>query len=88
MSNIANYSGIKAENPIGYAKIGTNTQKIQKFVEYLHEFLPVIQQEFDDLESLNEKRPNEIFPIKMQALSDIYKAAGPLYEWYVEKRKR
>jgi hypothetical protein len=23
----------------------------------------------------------------MQALSDIYKAAGPLYEWYVEKKK-
>jgi hypothetical protein len=28
-----------------------------------------------------------VFPIKMSALSEIYRAAGPLYEWYGEKAK-
>lgn len=89
MSNIANYNSASTTiNPIGYAKISDNTQKIQKFVQYLHDFLPVIEKEFDDLESRNTKHPNEVFPIKMQALSDIYRAAQPLYEWYIQKAKK
>jgi hypothetical protein len=48
----------------------------------------VLEQEFDSLEALSKARPNEVFPIKMQALSDIYRAAEPLYEWYVQKAKR
>ena len=46
-----------------------------------------MEQEFNDLDKLSEKYKNEVFPIKMQALSDIYRAAEPLYEWYVEKKK-
>lgn len=89
MSNIENYSGAgKVVNTINYAKMENNTMKIQKFVEYLHEFLPVIKKEFDDLDALNEKKPNQVFPIKMEALAAIYQAAGPLYEWYIEKAKR
>lgn len=89
MSNIASYSTMSnANNPIGYAKLNSNTQKIQKFAEYLHDFLPVLEQEFNDLELKSQKHPNEVFPIKMAALSDIYKAAKPLYEWYVQKAKR
>lgn len=89
MSNIGNYSNAGSTvNPIGYAKIGSNTERIEKFAAYLHDFLPVLEQEFDDLEKLSERHSNEVFPIKMQALSDIYRAAGPLYEWYVKKKKR
>ena len=75
------------ENPLSYAKISNNAERIQAFVKQLHDFLPVIEAEFNDLEDRQSKNPNEIFPIKMQALSDLYNAAGPLYEWYVEKAK-
>lgn len=88
MSNISNYSNTgNPVNSINYAKLSSNAQKIEKFASYLHDFLPVLEQEFDDLEKLSQKHHNEVFPIKMQALSDIYRAAQPLYEWYVEKKK-
>ena len=86
MSNIGNYNA-NAGRPVQYVKTNDTTKKIQNFAKYLHDFLPVLQKEFDDLEARNEVKPNEIFPIKMQALSDIYNAAQPLYEWYVEKSK-
>lgn len=87
MSNIGNYSA-NAGKPVQYVKTNNTTKKIQNFAKYLHDFLPVLQAEFDSLESINAAKPNEVFPIKMQALSDIYNAAQPLYEWYVEKAKR
>lgn len=89
MSNIGSYNSIgNAENPISYAKLNSNTERVQAFAKYLHDFLPVLEKEFDELESKQASKPNEVFPIKMEALSSIYKAAGPLYEWYVEKAKR
>lgn len=87
MSNIGNYSA-NTGKPVQYVKTNDTTKKIQNFAKYLHDFLPVLQEEFDSLESINAAKPNEVFPIKMQALSDIYNAAQPLYEWYVEKAKR
>ena len=88
MSNIGNYSNAgNPANPTNYAKPGSNTERIESFAKYLHDFLPVLTQEFDELEKLSEKFSNKVFPIKMQALSAIYNAAGPLYEWYVEKKK-
>ena len=86
MSNISNYNA-NTEKQVQYIKVNDTTKKVQSFAKYLHDILPVLQEEFDSLESINEVKPNEIFPIKMQALSDIYNAAGPLYEWYVEKAK-
>ena len=86
MSNIGNYSA-NADKPVQYVKTNDTTKKIQNFAKYLHDFLPVLQAEFDSLESINGAKPNKVFPIKMQALSDIYNAAQPLYEWYVEKAK-
>lgn len=89
MSNIGNYSNAGSPvNPTGYAKLGSNTEKVEKFAAYLYAFLPVLEKEFDDLEKLSKKHSNEVFPIKMQALSDIYRAAQPLYEWYCEKKKK
>ena len=89
MSNIGNYNRMNtAENTISYAKLNGNTEKIQAFARHLHDFLPVLEAEFDELESRQNNNPNDIFPIKMQALADIYKAAEPLYEWYCEKAKR
>lgn len=88
MSNIGNYSSTgTSENQVNYVKLNDNTQKVQKFAQYLHDFLPILEKEFDDLENLNAKNPNRVFPIKMEALSSIYRAAMPLYEWYVEKAK-
>lgn len=88
MSNIGNYSNAgKTVNPTSYVKFSSNTEKVESFAKYLHDFLPVLTQEFDELEKLSEKFSNKVFPIKMQALSAIYNAAGPLYEWYVEKKK-
>ena len=88
MSNIRNYSNIpNANNPISYAKIGSNTTKIQEFVKYLHAMKPLLEKEFDDLKRLSETHQNEVFPIKMAALSALYNAEEPLYKWYVEKAK-
>ena len=88
MNNIKTYSNAGSPvNPTNYVKLGSNTEKVEKFAKYLHDFLPVLEQEFNDLDKLCEKYKNEVFPIKMQALSDIYRAAEPLYEWYVEKKK-
>lgn len=67
--------------------IGT-TEKIQNLVNQLHNALPTIEAEFTDLENRQNVTPNNIFPIKMQALSDIYNATNILYEWYIEKAKR
>ena len=86
MSNIGNYSA-NTGKPVDYTKVNSTTQKVKNFAKYLHDFLPVLQEEFDDLEKRQAIKANEVFPIKMQALSDIYNAAQPLYEWYCEKAK-
>ena len=89
MSNISNYSTTSNTNSsISHAKLNDNTLKIQQFAKHLHDFLPVLEKEFDELEAKSKTHPNDIFPIKMAALADIYNAAKPLYEWYVEKAKR
>ena len=80
MNDIKTYSGNAAVRV-------NNTEKVEKFAKYLHDFLPVLEMEFNELDRLSGKYQNEVFPIKMQALSAIYNAAQPLYEWYVEKKK-
>lgn len=87
MSNIASYNAASSANT-SYTKLNSNTQKIQSFVKHLHDFLPVIEAEFDDLEQRSKQHPNNVFPIKMAALSSIYQAAQPLYEWYIEKANK
>lgn len=87
MSNIGNYGNTVPNQPVSYAKLSNNTQKVQEFAKHLHEMLPVLEEEFDALEKLSKTHANDVFPIKMSALSEIYRAAGPLYEWYVEKAK-
>jgi hypothetical protein len=84
MVNISNYKAEKA-TPVSYAKISNNTERIIKFVEYLHEFLPCLEQEFNDLQELQEKYPNDKFPTKMENLAAIYQAEKPLYDLYVTK---
>ncbi len=86
--SIQTYKRTDLNEPFSYSKVGNATEKIQKFVKYLHDFLPVIEEEFNDLEKRSKTSPNEIFPIKMNALQDIYNAAEPLYKWYVERRKQ
>jgi hypothetical protein len=44
-----------------------------------------LEQEFNDLEALQAKNPNEKFPIKMDNLAAIYQAEKPLYDLYVTK---
>lgn len=82
MSNIGNH--IKSiEGPTG----SNNTERIQQFAKYLHNFLPCLEKEYDELEKRQSDKPNNVFPIKMKALAYIYEAAGPLYEWYCLKAK-
>ena len=89
MSNIGKYNPANgAENPISYAKLNGSTEKIQAFAKWLYDFRPVLEKEFDELEAKQGLKPNEVFPIKMEALSAIYKASEPLYKWYVENAKR
>ena len=69
-------------------RLSSTTEKIQNLVNQLHDALPIIEAEFTDLENRQNVTPNNIFPIKMAALSDIYNATNILYEWYIEKAKR
>lgn len=86
--SIATHNSSNGNNKVSYAKIGSNTERIIKFVKYLHDFLPCLEKEYNDLESLQAKNPNDKFPIKMDNLAAIYQAEGPLYELYVEKNNR
>jgi hypothetical protein len=82
--SIANHN-VENSNPVSYAKVDSNTEKIIKFVKYLHEFLPCLEKEYNDLERLQARNPNEKFPIKMNNLAAIYQAEKPLYDLYVTK---
>lgn len=82
--SIANHN-VGNNNPVSYAKVDNNTERIVKFVKYLHEFLPCLEKEYNDLEALQAKNPNEKFPIKMDNLAAIWQAEGPLYDLYVKK---
>ena len=72
-------------NPVNYAKVDNNTEKVIKFIKYLHKFLPCLEKEYNDLETLQAKNPNEKFPVKMDNLAAIYQAEKPLYDLYVTK---
>ena len=82
--SIANHN-VENSNPVSYAKVDSNTERIVKFVKYLHEFLPCLEKEYNDLERLQARNPNEKFPIKMNNLAAIYQAEKPLYDLYVTK---
>lgn len=89
MNKIETYSQQPAvEKKANYTKMSENAIKVKKFAEYLYNFREVLREEFEELDSLNERKPNDVFPIKMRALSDIYQASEPLYEWYVAKAKK
>lgn len=83
---IENYN--RSNTPISYARKEDYTEKVQRFVENLHELLPVLQAEFDDLEKKSQTKPCKAFDDKMAGLSAIYQAEKDLYYWYVENRKR
>lgn len=74
--------------PISHAKKEDCTLKIEKFVQYLHEFLPVIEEEFNSLESKSKVKPNKAFDDKMAGLAAIFNAEKDLYYWYVTNKKR
>ena len=82
--SIANHN-VGNNNPVSYAKVDSNTERIVKFVKYLHEFRSCLEKEYNDLEALQAKNPNAKFPIKMDNLAAIYQAEGPLYDLYVTK---
>lgn len=87
MSNIANYNK-NQNNPISYAKRESYTEMVQQFVKNLHDFIPIITQEFDDLEKKAQVKPCKAFDDKMNGLSAIFQAEKDLYYWYVENCKR
>lgn len=82
--SIANHN-IGNNNPVSYARVGSNTERIVKFVKYLHEFLPCLEEEYNNLEALQAKNPNAKFPVKMDNLAAIYQAEKALYDLYVIK---
>lgn len=87
MMTIENYNKIE-QAPISYASKSTYTERVQNFVKYLHEFLPILKQEFEDLAEKAEVKPCKPFDDKMKGLSAIYNAEKDLYYWYIEKAKR
>lgn len=71
-----------------YQNTNPPSNKVAHFAKWLHDFAPILKEEHDKLQTLNERKPNKIFPIKIKALEEITNAAKPLYEWYVEKAKQ
>ena len=57
---------------------------VRDFIIQLHNLLPVLNKEISNLEKSTFVR-GSLF--KMDALISVYKAARPLYKWYVEKMK-
>ena len=88
MSNIGNYKNNYINtNTQANTPVNSNTEKIRKFVEYLHNFIPAIEKEFDDLEKRSQTKSCKAFEDKMGGLSAIYQAEKNLYYWYIEHRK-
>ena len=87
MIDIRNYSKNASITPASYVKSNNNAQKVQDLVRYLHDMQPVMEKEFNDLQELSKTYDNNIFPIKMAALAEVFKASETLYEWYIEKAK-
>ena len=87
MSNIENYNKME-KAPISYAKREFYSDEVRSFVEKLHDFIPVIKQEFEDLDKKSQVKPCKAFDDKMAGLSAIYNAEKDLYYWYVENKKR
>ncbi len=87
MRNIEKYN-TEDLAPISYAKKENYTERIEKFVQYLHDFKPIIEQEFDNLLKKSETKPCKAFDDKLKNLSAIYKAEKDLYYWYIENKKR
>lgn len=86
MSNIASYQNKNPHSTVAYDdKLEDSTEKVRKFAKWLYEFRPILDKEFRSLEVLSKKSKNTVFPIKMGALSAIYNAAEPLYEWYCKR---
>lgn len=67
--------------------IESDARKLQVFIQELHDFVPAIEKEIVSLHINNMNKPNDIFPLKMDALALLCAAADPLYKWYVEKSK-
>ena len=88
MSNIGNYKNNYTSTSIKVGVADNNTEKVRKFVEYLHSFIPAIEKEFDDLERRAQTKPCKAFEDKMGGLSAIFQAEKDLYYWYVEHRKQ
>jgi hypothetical protein len=80
--SIANHTPT-SNNPVNYSNPFANTERVKNFVKRLHDFLPNLEQEYESLKTLQAKKPNEKFPIKMDNLAAIYQAAGPLYDLYI-----
>lgn len=71
-----------------YVKKEDCTMKIEKFVQYLHDFIPTITEEFNSLEEKSKIKPNKAFDDKMAGLAAIFNAEKDLYYWYVTNKKR
>lgn len=59
--SIANHN-VGNTSSVSHAKVGSNTERIVKFIKYLHDFLPCLEKEYNELEALQAKNPNEKFP--------------------------
>ena len=76
------------DNLVSYPKKEVYTAKVEQFVSLLHEFLPVLKQEFEDLEEKSKVKPCKPFKDKMASLSAIYNAEKDLYYWYIETKRQ
>ena len=86
MSGIKDFQKTNPYSTTAYNdKLEDSTEKVRKFAKWLYDFRPIIDKEFRTLEVLSKKSQNTVFPIKMGALSAIYNAAEPLYEWYCKR---
>lgn len=86
MSNIGNPAP-SSPNKGGLAGIYT-TERVRELIKKLHDAMPLLEKEYDDLERRNNEKHNNIFSIKMDALSSVYNASKVLYEWYIERYNR
>ena len=71
------------EKPVDYVKKSNFTTEVIEFVKALHNALPSIEKEYEDIAMRRKDKDCKAFKDKMDGLAWLAQAHDNLYYWYV-----
>lgn len=71
------------DKPVDYVKKSNFTTEVIEFVKTLHNVLPSIEKEYEDIAMRRETKDCKAFKEKMDALAWLTLAHDNLYYWYI-----